>query len=163
GRRSNRFAFVLGASTGLLALFFHSVVDFNMHIPANAILAVALMAMLSSHLRFTTERYWSSLGAGKKALASAVLLAGLLYLGQQEAQSVELLQLSGPGLVFGLAGSQGGSGPLFRPRRTTRSERLFHDGQYRPALCRTGKLCRGQIMVRALHPPAMEGQYNRSG
>jgi len=81
--RSNRFAFVLGAATGLLAIAFHSVVDFNMQIPANAILAVALMAMLSSHLRFTTEKFWVEMGPGKKALASAALLAGLVYLGQQ--------------------------------------------------------------------------------
>src|SRR5262249_2225172 len=51
----NRFAFILGASLGLLAILFHSVVDFNMNIPANAILAVTLMALLSSFLRFTTE------------------------------------------------------------------------------------------------------------
>ena len=42
---SNKFAFVLGAALGLIALFCHSVVDFNMHIPANAILAIALMAL----------------------------------------------------------------------------------------------------------------------
>src|SRR5204862_634421 len=56
---------------------------FNMHIPANAILAVALMAMLSSHLRFATERFWSSMGIGLKAIATAVLVAGLAFLGQQ--------------------------------------------------------------------------------
>jgi len=80
---SNRFAFVLGAATGLLAIAFHSIVDFNMQIPANAILAVALMAMLSSHLRLTSEKYWIEIGPGLKALASVALLAGLAYLGQQ--------------------------------------------------------------------------------
>ncbi len=82
-QQSNKFAFVLGASIGLAALFFHSAVDFNMHIPANAILVIALMALLSSLLRFATERYWASLGAGAKVLASAVVLAGLAFLGQQ--------------------------------------------------------------------------------
>jgi tetratricopeptide (TPR) repeat protein len=77
---------VLGATTGLLAIFLHSVVDFNMQIPANAILAVALMALLSSHLRFTSEKYWVKVGPVKRALASAVLLAGLVYLGQQGAR-----------------------------------------------------------------------------
>ena len=39
-RGSNKFAFVLGGSMGLAAILAHSVVDFNMHIPANAILAI---------------------------------------------------------------------------------------------------------------------------
>src|SRR5438105_2801025 len=56
-RSSNKFCCVLGASVGLFAIMVHSVVDFNMHIPANAILAVALIAILSSHLRFATESY----------------------------------------------------------------------------------------------------------
>ena len=55
---SNRFAFSLGASTGLLALAAHSLVDFNLHIPANAMLGITLLALLSSNLRFATERYW---------------------------------------------------------------------------------------------------------
>jgi len=80
---SNRFAFVLGASVGLLALLLHSTVDFNMHIPANAILAIGLMALLSSHLRFATERYWVSARTGRKWLATLVLLAGGGYLGCQ--------------------------------------------------------------------------------
>src|SRR6185312_16304653 len=56
--RSNKLALVLGASIGLVAILIHSFVDFNMHIPANAILAVTLMALLSSYVRFATERYW---------------------------------------------------------------------------------------------------------
>jgi len=82
-RNSNKFAFVLGASLGLTAILAHSVVDFNMHIPANAILAIALMALLSSYLRFATERYWVSVNKWGIAFACAVLLAGLGYLGQQ--------------------------------------------------------------------------------
>ena len=82
-RASNKFAFVLGASVGLLAILIHSVVDFNMHIPANAMVAVALMALLSSHLRFASERYWVRAMTWTKALASGILLAGVIYLGQQ--------------------------------------------------------------------------------
>ena len=59
--KSNRLAFFLGASAGLLALALHSVVDFNLHIPANAILGVTLLALLSSNLRFATERFWLNL------------------------------------------------------------------------------------------------------
>ena len=81
---SNRFAFLLGASTGLLALLFHSMVDFNMHIPANAILAISLMAMLSSQLRFATDRFWFSMGPPVKVLATITLAAGFAFLGYQE-------------------------------------------------------------------------------
>jgi tetratricopeptide (TPR) repeat protein len=83
GRNSNKFAFLLGASVGLAAILVHSAVDFNMHIPANAILAITLMALLSSSLRFATEQYWVTAGAWRKALASAVMLAGVVYLGNQ--------------------------------------------------------------------------------
>jgi len=82
-KQSNKFAFVLGASLGLLAILLHSVVDFNMHIPSNAILTVALMALLTSHLRFGTDRYWVTGGWLGKLLATLVLLAGIFYLGQQ--------------------------------------------------------------------------------
>jgi O-antigen ligase len=90
GRRaSNKFAFVLGASAGLLAILLHSVVDFNMHIPANAMVAVALMALLSTHLRFATERYWVRAGTWTKILATAMLLTGITYLGQQGVRRAE--------------------------------------------------------------------------
>ena len=82
--QSNKFAFVLGAAAGLLALLVHSLVDFNMQVPANAILAISLMALLTSHLRFATERYWATARLWSRLVASAVLLAGLAYLGWQE-------------------------------------------------------------------------------
>ena len=80
---SNRFAFVLGASFGLLAILLHSFVDFNMHMPANAILAITLMALLTTHLRFVSDRYWASPRPWAKVLASVVLLAGMVCLGEQ--------------------------------------------------------------------------------
>lgn len=82
-KSGNRGAFVVGASLGLLAILIHSFTDFNLHVPANAILAVALMALLSGHTRFATERYWVNPGWTGRIL---VTLAGLLvlgYLGQQ--------------------------------------------------------------------------------
>lgn len=81
---SNRFAFFLGASAGLLALAVHSVVDFNLHIPANAILGVTLLALLSSNLRFATERYWVTTRLLIKVPTTLALAAGLAYLGLQE-------------------------------------------------------------------------------
>jgi O-antigen ligase len=80
---SNRFAFFLGASTGLLALAVHSVVDFNLHIPANAILGVTLLALLSGNLRFATERYWVGVRLPVKVLATLTLIAGVAYLSCQ--------------------------------------------------------------------------------
>lgn len=80
---SNKFAFVVGSSFGLVALLAHSFVDFNLHIPANAILATGLAALLTAHLRFATEAYWVTLQPWMKPLVSIVLLAGATYLGFQ--------------------------------------------------------------------------------
>lgn len=80
---SNRFAFVLGGSIGLVAILAHSVVDFNMHIPANAILAVTLMAMLSGCVRFATDRCWVRGRLWLKAVVTVVLVAGAAWLGQE--------------------------------------------------------------------------------
>ena len=82
-RRSQRAAFVYGASVGLCALLIHSFSDFNMQIPANAILAISLMALLSVHLRFATDRYWIKSGWLTRAFLTALLLFGVFYLGQQ--------------------------------------------------------------------------------
>jgi hypothetical protein len=84
--KSDKFALVLGASLGLLTLLFHSVVDFNMHIPANAILAVTLMAMLTGCWRFVTRRYWLSPGPIARALLSLTLLAAVVVFVQQGAR-----------------------------------------------------------------------------
>jgi O-antigen ligase len=80
---SNKYAVVIGASLGLCAILFHSMVDFNLHIPANALIAVTLMAILSSHLRFATDNYWIGLGTPLKTIATVLMLSGLTYLGTQ--------------------------------------------------------------------------------
>jgi len=85
--RSNKLALVLGASIGLVAILIHSFVDFNMHIPANAILAVTLMALLSSYVRFATERYWFTARIIPKTLLTLSLLCGIVYIGSQAARS----------------------------------------------------------------------------
>ncbi len=83
---SNKFAFLLGGTIGLTAIALHSVVDFNMHIPANAMIAVTLVALLSSHLRFATESYWFTMGRLTRIGATLVLIIGAVYLGQQVAK-----------------------------------------------------------------------------
>ena len=80
---SNRFAFFLGASAGLLALAAHSMADFNLHIPANAILGVTLLALLSSNLRFATEHYWLKAHLPGKVLVTLGLACGIAYFGCQ--------------------------------------------------------------------------------
>lgn len=80
---SNRSAVVLGCTVGLLAIAFHSVADFNMHIPANAAIAVTLMAILSSHLRFATERFWINPGILGRVFGTLVLVsAGAFFVWQ---------------------------------------------------------------------------------
>jgi O-antigen ligase len=81
---SNRFAFFLGAAAGLCALALHSTVDFNLHLPANALLGVTLLALLSSNLRFATEKFWFNLRLPVKILATLALVSGMVYLSLQE-------------------------------------------------------------------------------
>jgi O-antigen ligase len=80
---SNRHAFFIGAACGLLALAVHSFVDFNLHIPANAILGITLLALLNSNLRFATESYWLNLRVPLKILATGALALGVMYLSWQ--------------------------------------------------------------------------------
>jgi O-antigen ligase len=85
-KKSNRFAFMVGASLGLLGILGHSVVDFQMHVPAVAILAIALMALLASQCRFATERFWCQIGLGRKLCATCVIVltvGGLGWIGRR--------------------------------------------------------------------------------
>lgn len=82
-KRSNRGALVLGGGVGLLAILVHSFVDFNMHIPANAILAVTLTALVAGHFRFSTESYWHTLRWPLRIPLMLILLTGIAYLGDQ--------------------------------------------------------------------------------
>ena len=81
--QSNRFAFFLGASCGLAALAVHSAMDFNLHIPANALLGVTLLALLTSNTRYATEQFWFRPGRPVKLALSAALAAVAIYLGAQ--------------------------------------------------------------------------------
>lgn len=76
---SNRFAFFAGASAALLALAAHSVVDFNLHIPANAILGVSLLALLTGQFRSATERYRIEARVPVKIFVVVMLAGGIAY------------------------------------------------------------------------------------
>jgi O-antigen ligase len=82
-KRSNRTSFVLGGVLGLVAILIHSFFDFNMHIPANAILAVTLMALVAGHFRFATEKYWCTVRRPLRVPIMLVLVAVIGYLGYQ--------------------------------------------------------------------------------
>jgi O-antigen ligase len=82
-KRSNRSAFVLGGTLGLVAILAHSLIDFNMHIPANAILVVTLLALVAGHFRFATERHWQTVRLPLRVVILTVLLAGIAYLGYE--------------------------------------------------------------------------------
>lgn len=88
-QRSNKLALVLGASIGLAAILVHSLVDFNMHIPANALVAVTLMALLSGYLRFVTDRYWARTRLAGKIPLTMILTAGVCFLSWQTVRSEE--------------------------------------------------------------------------
>ena len=80
----NRLAFFLGASAGLLALAVHSVVDFNLHIPANAILGATWLALLSADRQLPTERHGLTARLPVRVFMTLALTAGVGYLGFQE-------------------------------------------------------------------------------
>jgi O-antigen ligase len=82
-KRSNRLSFVLGGTLGLIAILVHSFFDFNMHIPANAILVVTLLSLVAGHFRFATEKYWHTVRWALRIPVMIVLAAAIGYLGQQ--------------------------------------------------------------------------------
>jgi tetratricopeptide (TPR) repeat protein len=82
-KNSSRAAFVLGASLGLVSILIHSEVDFNMRIPANAITAIALMALLSGHWRFGTERFWVNPGSVGKILLTLTAAGAVWFMGRE--------------------------------------------------------------------------------
>jgi O-antigen ligase len=72
---SNRTAFVLGATGSFVALLVHSIFDFNLQIPANALVFFVLLGTLAGHLRYTTNRHQFRCGVPAKALLTVCLLA----------------------------------------------------------------------------------------
>jgi O-antigen ligase len=80
---SSRASFVLGAGVGLLAIGIHSLVDFNMHVPANALIAVALAALLTGYSRFATESFWVTPNWLIRGLVTVVGVIGVMFLSQE--------------------------------------------------------------------------------
>jgi O-antigen ligase len=82
--QSNRFAFFIGAVGGLTALAVHSLFDFNLHIPANALAGVVLLALVTSNARYASEQYWLRMRRPAKLALSAVLGVVVIAFGVQE-------------------------------------------------------------------------------
>jgi O-antigen ligase len=83
GQKSDRSAFLLGACLGLLTLLLHCVVDFDMHIPADAVIAITLMALIAAQSRFATEHHWKNPQLSGKILLTIVLAAAMAWLAAQ--------------------------------------------------------------------------------
>ncbi|HXG46872.1 MAG TPA: O-antigen ligase family protein [Methylomirabilota bacterium] len=92
---NNRAVLVFGASFGLLAIALHSLVDFNLHIPSNALLAITLMGLV---VHQTQEgRPVEPRGTRGPARAAAIALLGMatvLLTGHALKQSAEVYWLS---------------------------------------------------------------------
>jgi tetratricopeptide (TPR) repeat protein len=100
---SNRLAFVLGASCALVAILVHSLTDFNMHIPANALLGVVWLAFLSTQLRFVSNRSWVMSPVIVRGMGPVILLGAagyLLWQGQVGAREYRWLQRAGRAEAF---------------------------------------------------------------
>ncbi len=81
--KTDKSAYVLGGAIGILAILIHSVTDFNMHVPANALLASAIMAVVAAHWRYATTKFSLPAGVIAKLLVTIVALGGVLFIGGQ--------------------------------------------------------------------------------
>ncbi len=80
---SSRYAFYLGAVSGLFALAVHSLVDFNLHIPANALTGVTVLALVASNVRFATKRHWLRARRPVQWALTGALAGVVVYFGAQ--------------------------------------------------------------------------------
>ncbi len=80
---SNRFAFFAGAAAAMLALALHSIVDFNLHVPANALVGISLLALLTGQLPAATGRYTFDVSLPLKILTLVLLAGGISCFGLQ--------------------------------------------------------------------------------
>jgi O-antigen ligase len=113
--QSNRFALFLGAVCGLTALAAHSAMDFNLHIPANALVAVVLLALLTVQTRNVTEVFLRNLSRSKRVLLTAVLMGAAAFFIQQT------VRLGGEACWLNRAEAQ----EIYSPARRAALEKAF--------------------------------------
>ena len=80
---SNRYAFFLGSVSGLFALALHSLLDFNLHIAANAFTGIVVLGLVASNLRFATKRYWVRIGLPLQCALTVVVVGFMTYFAVQ--------------------------------------------------------------------------------
>jgi O-antigen ligase len=80
---SSRYAFFLGGISGLFALAVHSLVDFNLHVTANALAGVVVLGLVAGNLRFATKRYWVRARRPLQWAVTGALGALMMYFGAQ--------------------------------------------------------------------------------
>ena len=93
----------------------HSALDFNLHIPANALTGVTLLALVASHARYATERFWVRPQRKLKLAMTVVLGGAAIYFGGQTWR----LGLESHRLA------QAAALPSFSPERATALQRAF--------------------------------------
>jgi O-antigen ligase len=84
--QSDRAGFLLGAAGGLLFAAIHSVVEFNLYVPATAGIAAALAGGMAAHTRFATSRYWLRLRIPVRFLTSVLALLIVALLASQSSR-----------------------------------------------------------------------------
>lgn len=88
---STRSALFLGAMGGFLAITLHSIADFNMRIPLNALLATILLAYITSSLRYGTKKCWLKQTTANR-IAAGILI--LLTIGLLTWNSLNILHIN---------------------------------------------------------------------
>ncbi|HIL71969.1 MAG TPA: hypothetical protein EYG38_19220, partial [Verrucomicrobia bacterium] len=79
-KHSTKAALVVGVCFSMIAILVHSFVDFNMHIPANALLVSLLLAISSGYCRFSTDAYWFRLNGLVKGILTLVAISTAVFL-----------------------------------------------------------------------------------
>jgi hypothetical protein len=77
------WSLALGSSLGLVALLAHSFFDYNLHVPANAVLAATLLAMMVRHFEETVDRSRFTAGRKWRLLELALVSVCAVYLASQ--------------------------------------------------------------------------------
>ena len=80
---STRYAFFLGGVSGLFALAVHSLVDFNLHITADALTGVVILGLVTANIRFATKRYWVRARMPLQAALTVAIVGLTVYFGLQ--------------------------------------------------------------------------------
>ena len=90
--RGSRVSFLYGAAFGLTALLIHEFFDFNLQIPAIAMVVVTLMALITVHRKFETDAFGVQAKLWLKMAVSVFLVCAIAFLaGQGLARAREVL------------------------------------------------------------------------